>query len=78
MYMNKQTRKALDVLTLRLKVVSKEHGASEQDSAEWHDTWNRAQSAHHAIRLVLGTGQGDIAAVNDGDKRTLKAHGIEV
>ena len=56
-YINRNTRKALETLTLRLKVASKAHGESRPDSgsAHWHSTWDVAEYAHMGILALLGS-----------------------
>ena len=53
-YINKRTLKALDVLTLRMKVASKSHGHADHGSDVWHSTWNEAEYCHMAIQALLG------------------------
>ena len=57
-YLNRNKVRALEVLTLRMKVSAKNHGELrvEKGSDRWHSTWDVAEYAHCGILALLGSG----------------------
>ncbi len=57
MYMTKRTLKALDVLTLSLKVSSKDCGQHRGETGSHANAthWEKAEYTHRAIQYILGT-----------------------
>ena len=53
-YVNKQKRRAIETLTLRMKVNAKDHGRSVYGSPEWHVTWDLAEYSQWGILAMLG------------------------